>query len=346
MPAMKPRAITVVGGAGIVGREFLKVLDERAIPVARLRLLATRRSAGTTVAFRETAVTVEETSPASFAGDDEIVFLSASREASREYAPIARDRGAFVIDDSSAFRMDPEVPLVIPEVNAEALERHHGIVSQPNCTTTPMVMALYPIHRVNPLRRIVVSTYQAVAGAGAAAVEGLRSETAAVLTGRREPSGTQKREIAFNAVPQVDVFAEDASTREEAKMVNETRKILDAPGLAVSATCVRIPTFFGHAMAIWAEFERPVDPAEAREAIAAMPGVRVVDEPDAERYPTPLDAAGSDDVLVGRIRADGSRPGGLALWAVTDSIRKGAATNVAQIIEEAERRGVVEPRGQ
>ena len=235
------------------------------------------------------------------------------------------------------------MPLVIPEVNADALAWHNGIVSQPNCTTTPMVMALYPIHRDNPLRRIVVSTYQAVAGAGAAAVEGLRTETTAALAGRREPSGTQKREIAFNAVPQVDVFTEDASTKEETKMVNETRKILDAPDLPVSATCVRIPTFFGHAMAIWAEFERPVDPAEAREAIAAMPGVRVVDEPGGERYPTPVDAAGNDDVLVGRIRADSSCPGAIALWAVTDSIRKGAATNVIQIIEEADRRGLVGP---
>ncbi|MYH68316.1 MAG: aspartate-semialdehyde dehydrogenase, partial [Dehalococcoidia bacterium] len=240
-------------------------------------------------------------------------------------------------------RMDPAVPLVIPEVNAGAMASHSGIISQPNCTTTPMVMALYPIHRDNPLRRIVVSTYQAVAGAGAAGVEGLRSETTAALAGRHEPSGTQKREIAFNAVPQVDDFVEDASTKEETKMVNETRKILDAPDLAVSATCVRVPTYFGHAMAIWAEFERPVDPAEAREAIATMPGVRVVDEPGGERYPTPVDAAGNDDVLVGRIRADSSRPGAIALWAVTDSIRKGAATNVIQIIEEADRRGLVGP---
>ena len=343
MPRMKPYAITVVGGAGIVGREFLRILDERDVPVGRLRLLATKRSAGSEVEFRGATVTIEETSPASFAGEDEIVFLSASGDASREYAPLARDRGAFVIDDSSAFRMDPQVPLVIPEVNAEALAAHRGIVSQPNCTTTPMVMALYPIHRVNPLRRIVVSTYQAVAGAGAAAVEGLRAETSAALAGRHEPSGTQKREIAFNAVPQVDVFTGDASTKEETKMVNETRKILGAPDLAVSATCVRIPTFFGHAMAIWAEFERPVAPAEARVAIASMPGVRVVDEPGRERYPTPVDAAGVDDVLVGRIRADGSRPGAIALWAVTDSIRKGAATNVVQIIEEADRRGLVGP---
>ena len=338
---MKPYAITVVGGAGIVGREFLRILDEREVPVGRLRLLATKRSAGSTVKFRGSTITIEETSPESFAGDDDIVFLSASGDASRQYAPLASERGALVIDDSSAFRMDPEVPLVIPEVNANALSWHNGIVSQPNCTTTPMVMALYPIHRDNPLQRIVVSTYQAVAGAGAAAVEGLRTETSAALVGRHEPSGTQKREIAFNAVPQVDVFVEDASTKEETKMVNETRKILGAPNLAVSATCVRIPTFFGHAMAIWADFERPVKPAEAREAIATMPGVRVVDEPDAERYPTPVDAAGNDDVLVGRIRADSSCPGAIALWAVTDSIRKGAATNVVQIIEEADRRGLV-----
>ncbi len=341
MRGMKPYAITVVGGAGIVGREFLKILDEREVPVGRLRLLATKRSAGSTVEFRGSTITIEETSPESFTGDDDIVFLSASGDASRQYAPLARDRGALVIDDSSAFRMDPEVPLVIPEVNANALSWHNGIVSQPNCTTTPMVMALYPIHRDNPLQRIIVSTYQAVAGAGAAAVEGLRTETSAALAGRHEPSGTQKREIAFNAVPQVDVFVEDASTKEETKMVNETRKILGAPNLAVSATCVRIPTFFGHAMAIWADFERPVKPAEAREAIATMPGVRVVDEPGGERYPTPVDAAGNDDVLVGRIRADGSWPGAIALWAVTDSIRKGAATNVVQIIEEADRRGLV-----
>tara|TARA_B100001123_G_scaffold357330_2_gene411485 strand:+ start:10933 stop:11961 length:1029 start_codon:yes stop_codon:yes gene_type:complete len=340
---MKSYAITVVGGAGIVGREFLKILDERDFPVGRLRLLATKRSAGSTVEFRGSSITIEEASSDSFTGEDEVVFLSASGDASRQYAPLARDRGGFVIDDSSAFRMDSGVPLVIPEVNAHALDWHRGIVSQPNCTTTPMVMALYPIHRVNPLRRIIVSTYQAVAGAGSAAVEGLRAETTAALVGRHEPSGTQKREIAFNAVPQVDVFTEDASTKEEAKMANETRKILDAPDLAVSATCVRVPTFFGHAMSVWAEFEHPVDPDEAREAIMNMPGVRVVDEPGAERYPTPLDAAGNDDVLVGRIRADSSRAGAITLWAVTDSIRKGAATNVVQIIEEADKRGLVGP---
>ena len=336
--------ITIVGGAGIVGREFLKILDEQNIPVARLRLLATARSAGKQVEFRGKQITIEETSEQSFSAEDHIVFLSASGSASKLYAPIAQRNGSFVLDDSSAYRMDPEVPLVIPEVNPEDLEWHHGIVSQPNCTTTPMAMALFPIHRTNPVKRIIVSTYQAVAGAGAAAVEGLRTESAAALQGRHEPSGTQKREIAFNAVPQIDVFAEDGYTKEEIKMANETRKILHAPDIAISATCVRIPSFFGHSMNVWAEFERPVDPAEARALIASAPGVTVMDDPSNEIYPTPLDAAGTDSVLVGRIRSDTSMPGGLTFWTITDSIRKGAATNVLDVIKEADRRNLIRRR--
>ena len=334
--------ITVVGGAGIVGREFLKLLDSRNVPVKRLRLLATARSAGKTVEFRGQKITIEETSATSFTADDHVVFLSASGAASKEYAPIAQANGSFVIDDSSAYRMDPAVPLVIPEINADDLEWHKGIVSQPNCTTTPMVLALNPIHRVNPLRRVIVSTYQAVAGAGAAAVEGLAAESRAALEGRHEPSGTQKREIAFNAVPQIDLFSDDGYTKEEIKMANETRKILHAPSVAISATCVRIPTFFGHAMTVWAEFERPIDAAEARRLIASAPGVKVVDDPATEQYPTPMDAAGTDDTLVGRIRSDSSQPGSIVFWTVTDSIRKGAATNVVQIIEEAGRRGLIQ----
>ncbi len=333
--------ITVVGGAGIVGREFLKILDERNIPVGRLRLLATARSAGKTVDFRGQPLTVEATDEASFTADDHVVFLSASGAASKLYAPIAQANGSFVIDDSSAYRMDPAVPLVIPEINADDLLWHQGIVSQPNCTTTPMVMALNPIHRVNPLRRIIVSTYQAVAGAGAAAVEGLAAESRARLEGRSEPSGTQKREIAFNAVPQIDLFAEDGYTKEEIKMASETRKILHAPGVAISATCVRIPTFFGHAMTIWAEFERPIDPAEARKLMAAAPGVTVIDDPATEAYPTPMDVAGTDAVLVGRIRGDSSNPGGLVFWALTDSIRKGAAANVVDVIVAAAERALI-----
>jgi aspartate-semialdehyde dehydrogenase len=341
---MEAYNITVVGASGIVGQEFLKILDERNVPVGRLRLLATPRSAGKVVTFRGTEIAIEATSAGSFTADDHIVFLSASSAASREYAPIAAANGSFVIDDSSAFRMDPAVPLVIPEINAEDLEWHRGIVSQPNCTTTPMLLALNPIHRVNPLRRVVVSTYQAVAGAGAAAVEGLRKETEAALAGRHEPSGTQKREIAFNAVPQIDVFAESGYTKEELKMANETRKILHSEEIGVSATCVRVPVFFSHAMSVWAEFEHPISAAEARELMQEAPGIELMDDPATERYPTPMDAAGNDRVLVGRLRDDLSRPGGITFWTVTDSIRKGAATNVVQVIEEAARRGLIRPR--
>lgn len=333
--------ITVVGGAGIVGREFLKLLETRNVPVKRLRLLATSRSAGTVVEFRGEKITVEETSEASFTADDDVVFLSASGSASKQYAPIAQRNGSFVIDDSSAYRQDPDVPLVIPEINADDLAWHKGIVSQPNCTTTPMVMALAPIHRVNPLTRIIVSTYQAVAGAGAAAVEGLRTETQAALAGRSEPSGTQKRVIAFNAVPQIDLFDEGGYSKEEIKMANETRKILHAPDIAISATCVRIPTFFGHAMNVWAEFENPITPAEARALVETAQGVRLVDDPSKEQYPTPMDVVGTDDVLVGRLRGDSSLPGAITLWTVTDSIRKGAATNVVQVIEAAAARGLI-----
>ena len=333
--------ITVVGGAGIVGREFLKLLETRKTPVKRLRLLATARSAGTVVEFGGQKITVEETTEASFTPDDDIVFLSASGSASKQYAPIAQRNGSFVLDDLSAYRMDPAVPLVIPEINADDLSWHKGIVSQPNCTTTPMVMALAPIHRVNPLRRIVVSTYQAVAGAGGAAVDGLRAETEAALAGRHEPSGTQKREIAFNAVPQIDLFDEGGYTKEEIKMANETRKIFHAPDIAISATCVRIPTFFGHSMNVWAEFERPINPAEARELMATAKGVRLVDDPAKESYPTPMDVAGTDEVLVGRLRGDSSLPGGITFWTVTDSIRKGAATNVVQVIETAAAMGLI-----
>ncbi len=333
--------ITVVGGAGIVGREFLKVLDARKTPVKRLRLLATARSAGKHVEFRGETYTIEETTDGSLTPEDEIVFLSASGSASKHYAPMAQANGSFVIDDSSAYRMDPEVPLVIPEINADDLAWHKGIVSQPNCTTTPMVMALASIHRVNPVRRIVVSTYQAVAGAGGAGVDGLRSETVAALEGRHEPSGTQKREIAFNAVPQIDLFDEGGYSKEEIKMANETRKILHAPDIAISATCVRIPTFFGHAMNVWAEFERPISASEASDLIATQAGVRLVDDPATETYPTPMDVVGTDDVLVGRLRGDSSMPGGITFWTVTDSIRKGAATNVIQVIEAAAERGLI-----
>ena len=261
--------ITVVGGAGIVGREFLKLLDEpqRArCAAAPARDRALRREAGR-VPRPERSRSKRHPRPAS-RPDDDIVFLSASGSASKQYAPIAQANGSFVVDDSSAYRMDPDVPLVIPEINAEDLDWHKGIVSQPNCTTTPMVMALEP----DPPGEPAEADHREHLPGGCRRGRRPRSmacatEAAAALEGRHEPSGTQKREIAFNAVPQIDLFAEDGYTKEEIKMANETRKILHAPDIAISATCVRIPTFFGHAMTVWAEFERPVTPAEARELI-------------------------------------------------------------------------------
>jgi aspartate-semialdehyde dehydrogenase len=332
--------ITIIGGSGIVAQEFLKILEERDIPTGRIRLLATHRSAGSVVHFRDQKIIVEETTPDILDKNDEIVFLTATSDLSLQIAPIAKGHGSFVVDDSSAYRMDPSVPLVIPEVNATDLEWHQGIISQPNCTTTPLVLALAPIHATNPLQHIVVSTYQALAGAGGKAIEGLRSETKAALAGKSEPSGVQPREIAFNAIPQVDVFTENGSTKEELKMLNETRKILNSPDIALSATCVRIPTFFGHALSIWAKFKNPINPLVARQQIEAMPGITILDEPETGVYPTPLDCAGIDDVLVGRIRSGNSKHE-LMLWAVTDSIRKGAATNVLQIIQEAAKRNLI-----
>tara|TARA_B100000029_G_C17606026_1_gene967416 strand:- start:2888 stop:3910 length:1023 start_codon:yes stop_codon:yes gene_type:complete len=340
---METHNITIVGGSGIVGREFLKILDEQNIPVGKVRILATQRSAGSEVFFRDQKIIVEETNPEKFNENDEVVFLTATSDVSQQIAPIAKNHGSFVIDDSSAYRMDPQVPLVIPEVNASDLEWHQGIVSQPNCTTTPLVLALAPIHKENPLQHIVVSTYQAVAGAGGTAIKGLRSETKAALEGESKPSGVQPREIAFNAIPQIDIFAENSSTKEELKMLNETRKILNSPDIAINATCVRIPTFFGHALSIWAKFTHPIEPNKARAQIQSMPGVAVQDDVQNEIYPTPLDAAGIDDVLVGRIR-QGNSNNELMLWAVTDSIRKGAATNVLQIIQEASKRGLIRKR--
>ena len=340
---METHNITIVGGSGIVGREFLKLLDEQDVPVGKIRILATQRSAGTEFFFRDQKIIVEETNPETLNANDEVVFLTATSAVSQQIAPIAKNHGSFVIDDSSAYRMDPQVPLVIPEVNANDLEWHQGIVSQPNCTTTPLVLALAPVHKENPLQHIVVSTYQALAGAGGAAIEGLRSETKAALEGKSKPSGVQPREIAFNAIPQIDVFAENDSTKEELKMLNESRKILNSPDIAINATCVRIPTFFGHALSIWAKFTYPIEPTSAREQIRAMPGVSVQDDVQKGIYPTPLDATGNDDVLVGRIR-QGNSNDELLLWAVTDSIRKGAATNVLQIIQEASKRGLIRRR--
>ncbi|MBI3330810.1 MAG: aspartate-semialdehyde dehydrogenase [Candidatus Omnitrophica bacterium] len=337
--------VAVVGATGAVGSEMLRVLAQRRFPVHRIRLLASERSAGRRVPFNGTAHTVEGLRGRAFEGIDVALFSAGARR-SLEFAPEAVRRGAVVVDNSSAFRMAPNVPLVVPEVNPQALRRHQGLIANPNCSTIIMLVPLAPLHRAARLRRIVVATYQSVSGAGAKAMGQLYEESRRALrrlrvtrnTLRADPAldrsaGPLPGQIAFNVIPQVDVFLENRSTREEMKMVNETRKILGAPGLAVSATCVRVPVFIAHSEAVWIETERPLSAARAASLLRRAPGVRLVDDPGRGAYPLPIQAAGQDDVLVGRIRRDESVERGLALWVSGDNLRKGAATNAVQIAE-------------
>lgn len=329
---VKPLTIALVGATGVVGAEFLRLMEARRTPIAELRLLATKRSAGTKINFREASLTVAETTAAAFDGCD-VAFISATTEASRELCPLAREHGAIAFDDSSAWRQDPTVPLVVPEINAADLRDHQGIIATPNCSTVPLALTLHPLRQVRELRRVIVDTYQSVSGAGGAAVRELRAQTAAVLAGEPVQVAVAPRQIAFNAIPQIDVFGEDGYTKEERKMVIESRKILHLPELRISPTCVRIPTFVSHAAAVHVEFDRPLAADEARALWAAQPGLSVIDDPAAQRYPTPLDSTAQDAVFVGRARQDASHPNGLAYWCVTDNLRKGAALNILQMVE-------------
>jgi len=330
---VRPLRIAIVGATGAVGREFISLLNQRDLPLQEVRLLASSRSAGKRLRVRGEEVEVRETTPQAFQGVD-IAFISVSAQVSRELAPKAVEAGAVVIDDSSAFRLDPHVPLVVPEINAQDLREHRGITAIPNCTTTQVVMALYPLHRANPIRRVIVDTYQSVSGAGGAAMVELREQSRAALEGRPVTPQALPHPIAFNTIPQIDSFLESGYTKEEWKMVAGTRKILHAPEMAISATCVRVPVLVGHGAAVHVEFTRPMEPQEARELLSSFPGVEVVDEPEAHRYPMPILAAGRDEVLVGRIRKDASHPHGLAFFVVADNLRKGAALNALQIAEE------------
>jgi aspartate-semialdehyde dehydrogenase len=325
--------VAVVGATGIVGTEFLRIVAERAFPLKELKLLATKRSAGKRIAFGEGEITVEATTPDSFKGAD-FVFISASGAASREYAPIARDAGAIVIDDSSVWRQEPDVPLVIPEVNAADVEGHKGILAIPNCSTTPLVLCLWPLHQINRVTRVVADTYQSVSGTGTAAVGELEAQSRAWAAGKESPASIYPHEIAFNALPHIDSFMESGYTKEEWKMMAETRKIMHEPALPLSATCVRVPVFIGHSLAVHVEFERPFAAADVRDILRSAPGVVVQDDPAANVYPTPRAAAGKDPVYVGRIRNDMSNPNGVAMWISSDNIRKGAALDALQIAEE------------
>ena len=340
---MREVSVAVIGATGAVGREFLRILEERRFPASHIRLTASPRSVGVRIAVHGQELVVQETTPDSFRGVD-IAFISGPSKLSAELGPVAVEAGAMVIDDSSVFRMRHDVPLVVPEVNGEDVEWHRGIISIPNCATTPLVMVTRPLHRVNPIKRIIAATYQSVSGAGGAAMTELEDQTRSHLDGVVLPAQVQPHRIAFNVIPRIDSFMPDGYTKEEEKVREETRKIMHEPGMAVAATCVRVPVYISHSAAVHMEFQRPMDPEEARSILSEFPGVRVVDSPEDSQYPMPMDVAGTDDVYVGRIRKDTSHPNGLVMWVVADNLRKGAALNAIQIAEEVMKRDCLRPQ--
>ncbi|MGB2694054.1 MAG: aspartate-semialdehyde dehydrogenase [Dehalococcoidia bacterium] len=332
--------VAVVGATGIVGQEFLRILGARPFPLRDLRLMASKRSAGRRIAFGERDIEVEEATTKSFAGTD-FVFISATDEASREFGAAAAKAGAIVIDDSAVWRMEPHVPLIIPEVNADDVKQHQNILSIPNCTTTPLVLALWPIHRVNPVQRVTVATYQSVSGTGQAAVHELVEQTRLILENQRTSPHVYPHQIAFNVLPQIGSFKDDGYTSEEWKMAAETRKIMHEPELPISATCVRVPVYISHSAAVHVELSRAMEPDDAASLLRKAPGLVVQDDLSVGLYPQPWTAAGRDEVFVGRIRKDSSHERGLAFWVVGDNLRKGAALNALQIAEEMISRGLV-----
>ena len=341
---MNEYRVAIVGATGLVGQEFIKVLEQRNFPMASILLLASDRSAGKKLFVTHREIEVEETTPESFKKVD-VALFSAGAETSRYFSPIAAQSGAVVVDNSSVFRMTPAVPLVVPEVNPEDIKWHKGIIANPNCSTIQMVVALYPLHKVNPVKRIIVDTYQGVSGTGSAAVEELTMQAKQVLEGQTAIPHVYPHQIAFNILPEIDVFLDNGYTKEEWKMVEETRKIMHADDIAISATCVRVPVFTGHSMAIHIEFSQPMSPDEAQRILAQAPGIKLLDDPTISLYPQPWSAAGTDEVFVGRIRRDASHPNGLVMWVVADNLRKGAALNAVQIAEEMIKREWLHPRG-
>ena len=341
---MKGYRVAIVGATGLVGQEFIKVLEQRSFPIESIQFLASDRSAGRKLFFSHREIEVKETAPELFK-DIDIALFSAGAEVSRYFSPIAAQSGAVIVDNSAAFRMDPRVPLVVPEINPEDIRRHRGIIANPNCSTIQMVMALYPLHKVNPIKRIVVTTFQAVSGTGSAAVEELTLQARQILDGQATVPHVYPHQIAFNVLPEIDVFLDNAYTREEWKTVEETRKIMHADNIAISATCVRVPVFIGHSEAINVEFSQPMSPDEARHILVQAPGVKLLDDPAISLYPQPWSVVGTDEVFVGRIRRDASHDNGIVMWVVADNIRKGAALNAVQIAEEIIKRGWLHPGG-
>jgi len=324
--------VAVVGAAGLVGTQILKVMAERRFPLGELCLLATTRSAGRRIPFNGRELVVQETTVNSF-DDIDIAFFCASKSASRELAPVAVSKGAVVIDKSNAFRMDPDVPLAVPEVNPRAIARHKGIVASPNCSTIQMVVALKPLHDAARIKRIVVSTYQAVSGTGRDALVELEDQSKEVLEGKEVTRSVYPHQIAFNVIPHIDAFDINGYSGEEMKMVRETQKIFEDESISISPTTVRVPVYMGHAESIMIETEKKLSAEAARDILRDAPGVVVVDDPGNGEYPMPIDCAGRDEVFVGRVREDLFCEKGLLLWVVADNLRKGAATNAVQIAE-------------
>ena len=326
--------VAIVGASGAVGQEFLRVLEEQNFPIDELLLFGSSRSAGRTYIFRGKEVKVKELCHNDdFKGVD-IAFTSAGAGTSKEFAETITKHGALMIDNSSAFRMDDDVPLVVPEVNGDdAFNAPRGVIANPNCTTAIMVVALKPLNDISPIKRVHVATYQAASGAGASGMDELENQYAEIVSGQEPTVEKFAYQLAYNLIPHIDVFLDNDYTKEEMKMFNETRKIMHAPDLSVSATCVRVPVSRAHSEAVWVETERPVSVAEAREAFSKAEGLVVVDEPAEKKYPMPLFAAGTDPVFLGRLREDVANPNGLTFWLVGDQIKKGAALNAVQIAQ-------------
>ena len=330
----KPVHVAVAGATGAVGNQMITCLEQSNLSLKSIKLLASKRSVGRQLRFRGDLLPVEEMTPNSFKGVD-VALFSAGGGTSKEFAPIAADAGCVVVDNSSAWRMDPAVPLVVPEVNPHAIKdyTHKGIIANPNCSTIQMVVALNPIHKHCRIKRIVVSTYQAVSGTGKKAIDELFDQTRAMIHFLEYTNEVYPHRIAFNCLPHIDVFQENGYTKEEMKMLNETRKIMEDDTIAVTATTVRVPVFYGHCESVNIETEQHITAEQVRELLGSAPGVKVMDEPGNNVYPLATDAAGQDLTLVGRIRQDESIANGINMWIVADNIRKGAATNTVQIAE-------------
>jgi aspartate-semialdehyde dehydrogenase len=324
--------VAVVGATGAVGAEMLRVLERRDFPVASVRALSSKRSAGKNISFAGECLAVEELNRKSFHGID-LALFSAGAAVAREWGPIAHDAGATVIDNSSAFRMDGDVPLIIPEINGEDVKQHRGVIANPNCTTAIALMAIYPLHRVFHVQRVFAASYQAVSGSGARAIAELEKQVHAITHNETPWAEVYPHPIAFNVLPHVDSFLENGYTNEEMKMQNEGRRIMHHPKFQASVTCVRVPVYRAHSVAVHAEFSHPVSVERAREILAKAPGLELVDEPSRNRYPMPLEVAGKDNCAVGRLRRDCAFENGLAFWVSGDQLLKGAALNAVQIAE-------------